>query len=599
MHHRFAVLSAIFLVVLAHTGAILLDLPPPRLGDGNLLAGPDAYMRLHLVENLWRTGDWYDYKSYLTNAPFGESFHWTRPLDVLLIGGAWPLSGILSEREALFAWGTVISPVLQVLLVLVFSWGLKPFLSTGAFLLLVVLMILQPSLYNAFMAARPDHQSLQILLFGLSFVILFRVLAEKSPPRFATLAGAVSGFALWVSVEAQLPIAVALITLGLLWLWEGGEHARAIGRYLTGVTLVAGVGLMVEQPPSLWFTPQLVKISIVYVALFAGLAIVWRGIASLSLSGGGTRLLAGAAGVVLPTLVLFLVYPQYFQGPFAGVDKKIWEIHFSAIREFQPLMPEDFSSAGTAFFVLGPVLWGLMFSIRSVLGRDTLSRAAGLYLLVGLLVFTALALYQIRWSHYAVMLMVIAWVMLLTALWRWTGTLKMGNLKLPLRTPLVAGALAGHVAISGIFFAVAEASPPAPPRQTFSWQKMVAPLQLRAAAQGEQLTLMSFTHNGPEIVYRTGFSVVGAPYLGSGIFDTYAVMSAVDSKKARNVLQRREVDFIVYCRSAVEAPRFLGMNGDTLFKRLYRHDPPPWLKEERLEGPGVENFQLFKVVIPR
>ena len=64
----------------------------------------DAYMRLQRVAELHTHGRWHDAQTQRTNAPNGETLHWTRPLDTMLLTGAWlgsavtdGIRGILSE----------------------------------------------------------------------------------------------------------------------------------------------------------------------------------------------------------------------------------------------------------------------------------------------------------------------------------------------------------------------------------------------------------------------------------------------------------------------------------------------------------------------
>ena len=53
---------------------------------GDLLTA-DCYMRLNRVVELNQTGQWFDGVSHRSNAPYGESMHWTRPFDLLLLIG--------------------------------------------------------------------------------------------------------------------------------------------------------------------------------------------------------------------------------------------------------------------------------------------------------------------------------------------------------------------------------------------------------------------------------------------------------------------------------------------------------------------------------
>ena len=69
--------------LLALTGIV------PVLDGG--LADSDAYMRLVRVLQLHDSGAWFDPREPRINPPEGHIQHWTRPLDALLLAGAWLL----------------------------------------------------------------------------------------------------------------------------------------------------------------------------------------------------------------------------------------------------------------------------------------------------------------------------------------------------------------------------------------------------------------------------------------------------------------------------------------------------------------------------
>ena len=68
--------------------------------DGQL-HGTDGYMRLVRVAALYETGDWFGGTIARDNAPYGTALHWTRPMDLLLLAGAWALSPLLGFEQAL------------------------------------------------------------------------------------------------------------------------------------------------------------------------------------------------------------------------------------------------------------------------------------------------------------------------------------------------------------------------------------------------------------------------------------------------------------------------------------------------------------------
>src|SRR5271157_1303291 len=82
-----------------------------RKGD---LIDSDCYQRLNRVVQLHETGKWYDSVLAKSNAPYGEHLHWTRPLDVLLLTGAWLATPLAGFKDSLFWWGVLISPFLLI-----------------------------------------------------------------------------------------------------------------------------------------------------------------------------------------------------------------------------------------------------------------------------------------------------------------------------------------------------------------------------------------------------------------------------------------------------------------------------------------------------
>ena len=79
--------------------------------DG-LLADPDSYMRLNRVLALHDGGSWFDSREWRINPPEGHVQHWTRPLDLILLAGAWLLEPWLGFGQALHLFGVLLSPLM-------------------------------------------------------------------------------------------------------------------------------------------------------------------------------------------------------------------------------------------------------------------------------------------------------------------------------------------------------------------------------------------------------------------------------------------------------------------------------------------------------
>jgi len=616
MSARLTLLVTALLVVLVGTIPVFFGMPA-LLGEDMILAGPDGYMRLFRVEQWLRGGDWYDAVSHFSNAPYGELLHWTRPFDLLLLAGALPLAPFIGLNQGLLIWGVAISPVLEILTLWVLFWATRPLLSSGWFLLMAVLFTVQPALRAYFLIARPDHHSLQIFLYGALFALMLRSFMEKTPASRYFLAGGIAALALWVSIEALAPIFTILATLGLLWLWphgpqSGGEAARrgylsALIRFLQGIALALLPALAIERAPVDWLSAVYDRLSIVHVVLFALITLAWIGIgrveAKLAAAGRGGlsfRLGLTALGVLLPLTVMGLVFPGFFKGPFAEVDPRVMGIWFERISEVQPLLVGDLESTARLFFMLGPAFLALGATAWAFWRGRIVPRPAAFYVFLSLMLFTMLGLYQVRWASYAELIMVLPWTVLLAATMAWGGGWRLkSGVFVPLRTGLFLIALLAHFILGVACLQLANEPVVSEKKEnTCRWAALANQPGDPLFDKGRPLTLFSFTHQGPEILYRTGHKVVGTPYHrnAAAILDTYDVLSASDFEAAHRILSRRGVDYMVLCTDGPEARVYRDLPGDTLFARLEAGSPPPWLRPVPLTGRAGLSFRMFEMV---
>ena len=102
-------LIGIFCVV--HLLSALLG--PINVFEGELL-DTDSYTRLNRVLFVHEQGHWNNSIYPRSNAPYGESIHWTKPMDFLLLAGGALLALIMPFSAGLHVWGVVISPLLHV-----------------------------------------------------------------------------------------------------------------------------------------------------------------------------------------------------------------------------------------------------------------------------------------------------------------------------------------------------------------------------------------------------------------------------------------------------------------------------------------------------
>lgn len=584
---RFPRTAIIAIAILLQAAAILLGWTP-YLGAERTLAGPDGYMRLLQVEALWSGGGWYGRLSPLTNAPFGEVLHWTRPFDLLLLACAWPLSAFVEPREALYLAGYFVSPLLQLVAVAVLVRGLIPALGAEVALTAGVLFCLQPVLRGVFMAAQPDHHSLQMLLFVAVFALTVRLAVAGPRPGQALLAGILGGLALWVSVEGLITLAVALLGLGIFWLGRGGAWGEAIRRLLWGFAAATTIAFLLDRPPAEWGAVEYDRVSVVHLTLALSMVLAWEAASRWPVP----RIAQAAGTAALAAMIMFVIFPRFFGGPFVDVDPRLPAEWSDWIGEAKPLWPTSPEVAARFFLDLGP-LWvalpALVWSFRK--GAAEGERNAAVLFLVLLAVLVPLGLSQERLAAYPEAVLAAPWAMGLAALFR------ASRLPLAARAIAIPVGLTGHLFVAGHFHGVAEEGGTlTPPRRSCDWAKIAPTIRELASVEGRRLTVLSYVHQGPEIVYRTGQAVVGSPFQRNhaGILDTHAALRSTDWAVPRRILAERGVDLVAVCRDGSEAERYRD-HGDNLFRRALEGGEPAWLVRPPLPAGVGESFSLLLV----
>ncbi len=580
--------------------------------DGELY-GPDAYMRLVRATELAEGGGWFDTVSERSNAPFGLELHWTRPLDVLLLAGAAPLAPLVGFQTALYWWGVVVSPLLQLLSLGVLFWAGGLFFAPAGRVYLCVIFLCQPGVIYDYMAGRPDHQSLMGLLFALSVALTMRLMHHELRPREALGAGLVVALAMWISVESLVATALMLVALGLAWVWHGGDLARKSLIVTLVATAGAGLALAVNPVADGVLALRYDRLSIVHVVLLAVVALFWlavvgleRGALAAARAQGGAPMRAalGAAGAVLVLGFAWLAFPKLFGGPYVDLDPTLGPIFRNFVGQSRPMFSADSGSLTQAVYWLGPVALGLPYAVHRCLRGAPGERPLWLYLLGGLLLYLVLTILMMRWASYLGLLVAFPVSGLLMHV--------LGFLDRRLAMPWRALARAltvilfsvGFLSLGIVFqrqsenFARVEVLEAA--EQSCSLTGFAAFANQAAATGAEGAApqrILANLFSGPEILYRTRHEVVATPldHNARGIGDAYAILSAASDQAARERVRARGITWILLCPDSIEQVLFRRPDrASTLYERLARGALPAWLKAVVLPS-GLEGFRLFEV----
>ncbi|WP_340119722.1 STT3 domain-containing protein [Pelagibius sp. 7325] len=593
---------------LLHTALVVLgDQPGAEFG----LTGPDSFMRMVRVTELWNQGQWFDTTIERANAPYGDSLHWTRPFDILLILLSLPLSLVMGGANGLHLAGVLVSPLLQLATALLMIWTLRPLVRPNTWFVPALAALIQPSVLAYSMVGKADHHTLMILGFVATAGFMLRALRNPLDSRPALLAGLVVGLGIWVSVEFFLVAGVCLAALGLAWLF--GERDRAaqnkwFALAMSGVLLVA---LVVERPFAQILEASYDKVSSVHYLLAVCILLFWRCVESAELRRGTTMRFVGRAAAAVVgcgslVVLVAVVHPLFFAGPMAEVDPRILPIWLDGVLEMRPLFPNG--PEGTARFIL--YLGGVVLVVPFI-GLKLLSEGfrsdrffAHLFILLCCVVMTAAALPHMRFAGYPEIAFLIAFSVVLDDFLHWTA--RIGN-DLPrgfLRGGFIAVLLLGPVLVGITLLAKQTTVTATAATGTVAPQRCDVPAIARYLESDPRwtqapLTILAFMDIGPELLYRTRHRVIGTPYHrnGGGIFDGYQALATSDEATAHALIGRRQVDLVLLCGVAAEEAFYTSPDGkENLYQRLARGDAPNWLAAVEVPPALAPQVRFYRVI---
>lgn len=370
---------------------------------GGLLEGrlldTDAYSWSARVLDLRADGEWFDDTLDRVDPPDGHTQHWSRPFDLLLLGGAVLGAPLLGFERALLWWAIVVPVALGLATLLAIWHGFRDLLDDAGRTALAFVVGLQPMLAWGFAAGRADHQALLSLALVVTVAAMRRVVGAQGTSNQALATGALAALGLWVGMEFLIAIAGVTLAVSLQWIHRRDHSLDRLMRFALGLALGGTAALLVERGPGALRAVELDELSLVYIGAAVLLAL---GCKAVQVVGQATNLLErGAAwrAIVLTSTgaltgaILLLAFPQLTGGPLGGVDPLYRSVRLAQLPELQSL-----GSGGLARVVLALNLapLALLGSLDAHRRRTLIDRGWHL-LAVPALLYLPLAITQVRW----------------------------------------------------------------------------------------------------------------------------------------------------------------------------------------------------------
>ena len=559
-----------------------IDFTNPQLVD------TDCYMRLVRVEQLYIDKDWYDNVIHRSDWPLGETLHWSRLLDIILLAGAYVGYPFVGFKVSLFWWGMMVGPILHVACMAGLFWAAQSLFNQDGIVRLGLIFLGQAGIWGYCYIGRPDHHSLLLLLFILLLGCCFRMLDDRYDClKYSRYAGMIAAVAMWVSVESLAAVFLVLGVLSVLWLWKPELSRSKAEAFSVALLLSSIVYLVVENPPAQVFAVVYDKVSIVHIVIFLVVALFWVHTRFVKYQSVAGRVGAGILLLCVLGVVLDRNFPGFFQGPFAGIDLGIVPIWLSKVDEVQPLWELSQKGFAKMLLLIGPVTICLPYAIYIAIKRRKNFPKEWLWYIAGMAIYVPLALYQLRWAAYTEAVLLFPTAFILQRCLKHLEILNKEYLRSLARAGVTVLFCVGYLGVA-LFV-----QPMEPEVKTVTITKATKFLNELPAMGADPKTIVTDIDFGPEILYRTKHRVIATPYHrnGDGIMLVHRVMTASTDDEVYELLRQREADLILLCPAMEnEFP------GDTFCSRLLNGHYPTWLKPIDLPDYLQGEILLYEVV---
>lgn len=543
---------------------------------------PDDTLRLIQVRD-WLAGqNWFDVHQYRMNPPLGGPMHWSRLVDIPIAAMILLLRPLLGPEGAEMG-ALILVPLLTlgVAMQLVARLGVRLYDRQTAVLAAAAILMASMVLFQL-RPMRIDHHGWQMVLaLGAMLALL-----DQRVVRGGVIMGLMLAIWLNISMEA-LPFAVIFLGVsGLGWLQDNAQRWRLAS---AAGTLFAASAMLFAGTRGLGdlanYCDAVSPVYLMVLGLAAGACALMAVINPANrfvLLGGfgaaGLGIAAAAAGVA----------PQCTSGAFAELDPLVRQFWLERVGEGLPIWEQ--TPPVMAGILVTPLV--ALYALARRLWSAPLAPENRNYLAYALVIAGsfAISLLVARSSSIAVLIALPAASAIVL---QWLARARtQTNVALRLAMMLLALlALAPSVAVKGVMrFTPAQALED----KVKAAEACQVQASLSALNRFDPAIMLVPLDISPAMLYATQHKV-----LASGHHRNDAAMADLirafggDDATAREIVDRRQIDYIGYCPGMWEPMVYERSFPDGLMARLEAGKTPDWL--EPVKDPALGQFRLWKV----
>jgi hypothetical protein len=540
---------------------------------------PDDQLRLVQLRDFLDGQSWFDTTQYRMNMPDGAPVHWSRLIELPLAIFVVLLTPLLGAARAEMVAGVAVPMLCLGGIAFLLVQIAERIGGRAAGIAAFLLTLMSPALLIQLRPMRIDHHGWQIFCAVLALATLFWADKRKG--------GLVMGAALatWmhISLEGAPMTAAFFLILGWRWVIERGEGVRLFWTLCSfaGVSVALFFGTQANGFAAAQYCDTVSPVHI--WAILAAVGVLLPAI-KLKPEQRWIRFVAAAlAGGAALTMLLWFA-PQCAQGAFSDLDPVVREYWYAKINEGLPVWHQDVPTAITLLTPLAvalvalwaawrftaaehrPALGQLGFflvyaSILSLLVFRTVSVATAFTIVpAALCLAAAFNRYRIEPVLARRLLLALAALLLLTS-------------------GMVAGAIAGSF---GPKVDKAEANAMANADACESIESVQA---LATLPRGNIVAPFDI---GPAILLTSQHKVLASSHHrnAKGMRDHIDIFR-LPPEQAREIIQRRQINYIIACPGEGELENYAEKNPDGLWGEMSKGQKPIWLEDRGKFGKGL------------
>jgi hypothetical protein len=566
----------------------------------------DGYWHLLRVDSLYNTGNIYDTALFRSNAPYGESIHWTRAFDLILFAGAYIGSYFVDFKIALFWWAIIVNPVLHVLSFLVLFWGLRDLVGDIRASFFGIMLPFQLYLTSIFISGIPDHHGSLILIFSI-FTALFIKSILKDNWKEYSICGIVGGIAIWLGIESIVVVLIVLSIFGLAWVLEGKSYQSKNFLFSFFLLSTTFITILIDTRYDELMTIAYDRRSIVHVFLWLTTTSFWVVVALASkytkvLDKKTGRIIASIIGATACFLLTYDLFPLFFKNPLSEVDPTIKLVYLNQTSEFTGLFsaPNNLSKITIAYWAM--TLPGVPISIYLAWSRFGKERNAWIFITLINIAFITMSFFTFRMMTYATLC---ALIPISYAIY-----IPFAFISQNFRQPYNVLARVLLIVTCCFCFLLPPIAFHSNKNKLLLYDRKFLSHICKYLNEDQffdkkSLRILTSIYLGPLLLYKTPHEVIGTPshHNVSGILDTYFVMNALREGDAHIIIRRRGIQAILIGRPEGGIGDFFikdinktQNSGEIFHHQLWKGKIPAWLQLYAVPKSLESKIKVFKVI---